>query len=379
MLRKIVRLVVPLVGLAIFAGAIYLLTQELRAHDPRDVIRHVRELPLPVVVLSLLLSLASYVAATGYDVLGARYALGRRLPYFRAARASFAANAIANSAGFGLLTGVSVRYRMYSTWGLAPIEIGKIIAFYTLSLWLGFFSLGGLLFTVETISIPSVLGIPIPSARPIGIAFLCLVAGYAVLAAVGRRNLRVGKHELALPGLGYLPAQIAVGVADWGLAGLSLYAIFAATTRIPYGEFMAVYVLALIGGVLSQVPGGLGVFETVFVLLLAPRMAAPQVLGALIVYRGVYFLVPLVLGVGVLAAQEIRAQRERLRKAGRALMGVLSVIAPRILAVGLFGGGVILLLSGATPAEMTRLRVLREFVPLPFIEVSHFLGSMWVF
>ena len=121
MLRKVVRYVGPVVGLGVFAGAVYLLFRELRTYDPRDILRHVASLPAPRILAALGCALASYAAVTVYDALGARYAVGKRLSFWKTARAAFASTSISNSAGFGLLTGGSVRYRMYSGWGLAPV------------------------------------------------------------------------------------------------------------------------------------------------------------------------------------------------------------------------------------------------------------------
>jgi len=61
--------------------------------------------------------------------------------------------------------------------------------------------------------------------------------------------------------------------------------------------------------------------------------------------------------------------------AGRVGRGWPAVV-PQLLAVSTFVGGVILLVSGATPAVSFRLAWLNAFLPLPIIEASHFLGSL---
>ena len=72
-----------------------------------------------------------------------------------------------------------------------------------------------------------------------------------------------------------------------------------------FGHFLEIYLLAQLAGLISQVPGGLGVFESVMLLMAPEAMSAPQLLGALVVYRGVYYLLPLVLATVALGIEEL--------------------------------------------------------------------------
>lgn len=45
-----------------------------------------------------------------------------------------------------MLSGGTVRYRLYSGWGLSALEIGKMIIFNGLTFILGFLSVGGAIF-----------------------------------------------------------------------------------------------------------------------------------------------------------------------------------------------------------------------------------------
>lgn len=53
-----------------------------------------------------------------------------------------------------------------------------------------------------------------------------------------------------------------------------------------------------------------------------------------------------------------------------------SAIAPRLAGMSALAGGFVLMLSATTPIEAQRRAVLEKFVPLPFVEASHFLSSI---
>jgi phosphatidylglycerol lysyltransferase len=111
-------------------------------------------------------------------------------------------------------------------------------------------------------------------------------------------------------------------------------------------------------------------------LALGPAARGPAIIGSLLVFRVVYYLLPLVMATGTLGAYEALQRREWFGQVGTAVGRWVSEIAPRVLAVASFIGGAILLLSGATPAAHRRLDVFQTFVPLPVLELSHFLGSL---
>jgi phosphatidylglycerol lysyltransferase len=256
------------------------------------------------------------------------------------------------------------------------VEIGKLLAFDSLTLWLGFLALGGVVFSLEPVVVPLALHLPLLSMRPVGIAFLAIVAAYLVLTLTVRRPLRVRSVELRLPAPGYVPLQVGVGLLDWLLASATLYVLLPSAAGISFPAFIGAYSLALLAGVVSQVPGGLGVFETVFLLLLTSRLPASVVLGSLLAYRGIYYLLPLGVAVTLLAVQELLRKGSMLHAAGRALQRWSSAVVPPLLALATLVGGAVLLLSGATAAVPARLAWLERVLPLPVLEMSHLLGSV---
>jgi len=375
MKSRAVKVLAPILGLAILTLALYVLYHELKTYHPRDIVREVKDLPAGRILLSLLFVAGSYLAATGYDTLSSLF-IRHHLPYRQTALASFIGTSFSNNMGFGPLTGGSIRLRLYSAWGLSAVEITKMVFFNTLTLWLGFLTLGGLFFTLEPLALPQTIHFPLLSVRAVGIAFLAVAGTYVFFVILHRRPLKIRSHELVPPPPRFLPVQLLISVLDWGCAGAALYILLPASSGLTFPAFFGLYLLALIAGIVSQVPGGLGVFETVFVLMLSPRLPAPTVIGILLAYRGLYYLLPLFSAVLLLAIQELLHKRAFLIRTATQIERWSSIVVPPLLAVASFAGGAVLLFSGATPAVGARISWLLRFVPFPVIEVSHLLGSM---
>ncbi|WP_054056651.1 bifunctional lysylphosphatidylglycerol flippase/synthetase MprF, partial [Pseudomonas asplenii] len=139
----------------------------------------------------------------------------------------------------------------------------------------------------------------------------------------------------------------------------------------PFGAFLLVYLLALAAGVLSHVPGGVGVFEAILLAAFTNELGAAPLAAALLLYRLIYVLLPLLLACLALLSTE--AQR---LIASRQSMRVASGLAAPILAVLVFLSGVALLFSGATPEIDTRLEGIDFLVPDRLIDASHFGASL---
>src|SRR6059058_211792 len=167
-LKRIAPFLKPLLILAIFAVALRVLHDTLAQYRYRDVIRYLNALPIDQILLAAALSLLVYLVMTGYDTLAFRY-IRHPLPYFKIALASFIGYAFNNNVGLSGLVGGSLRYRLYNAWRLSAVDIAKVIAFCTLTFWLGFVLLGGTLFIVAPPEIPTAVHLPFNSVRALGI------------------------------------------------------------------------------------------------------------------------------------------------------------------------------------------------------------------
>lgn len=375
MQRKWLRSLAPLLGLLLFAVALWELHHELQTFHYHDLVRHVHSIPVGQLALALLLTGLSYFTLTGYDALALR-SIHHPLAYGRIALASFVGYAFSHTIGVSWLTGGSVRYRLYSAWGLSALEVTQVIVFTILTFWLGFCTLGGVAFVLEPPAMPAWRLMPVASLRPIGVLFLSLVAGYLVWTTTRTQPLRIRGWTFSLPTTRLSLLQIGLGCVDWLLAGSVLYVLLPQQASLSFPGFLGIFLLAQILGMGSQVPGGLGVFESVILLLLPSSLPSPVVLGALFVYRGVYYLLPLGTAALLLGVHEASRQRAGVTRITRALRQWTTPLTPHVLACTTFLGGVILLVSGTVPAVPGHLRWLRTVLPLPAIEASHFVGSL---
>jgi phosphatidylglycerol lysyltransferase len=374
MKERLLAAVAPTIGLALFAATIAILHRELAAYHLQDVVGHLRAIPAVDLGTALLLTLAGYIALTGYDVLAFRW-IGRKLALGRIALASFIAFAFSHNVGLSFLGGSAVRYRMYSSWGISPADLGRAIAFNFTTLWLGFLALGAVLLTFDPVSLPGRWH-GIATARPLGIAFAGVTIAYWVLFVRRRRDLRVRSLAIEVPGPRLTLAQTLLSSLDWSLAGATFYVLLPDSANIDFPHFMGVFLIAQVAGLVSHVPAGLGVFEAVVVMLLAPWLPGDVVLGTALAYRCVYYLIPFAVAIVLFAGFEALLRWHLIARAGSQIGQWLPEIVPRFFCVGTLAAGVLLLLSGATPAEPARLALLDLVLPLPIVEISHFLGSV---
>ena len=365
----------PILGLSIFSLAVWIIHRELTHVELRDVLSHLDAIPRDRLVLAFCLTVLGYLTLTGYDVLACRYAQVR-LPYRRLALASFIGYVFSHNVGVSFLGGGAVRYRMLSVWGITPGDIARIIAFNVLTFWLGFLALAGVALTISPAHLPRALGLPGSSGALLGIGLLLVLAAYTSVTTMRATPFHVRGFDFRSPRWPMTGAQIVVSSVDWTLAAAVLYVLLPPTPDLSFVEFLAVYLLAQIAGLASHVPAGLGVFETMLVLMLAPVLPGPVVLASVLAYRIVYYLLPMGFAVGLFGVYEALQHRRILRRVHDALESWMPAVVPRAITASTVAAGMLLLLSGATPGMPGRLQTLSRVLPLPIIEVSHFAGSL---
>jgi phosphatidylglycerol lysyltransferase len=368
-----VSVLAAIAGLALFLAALEVLRIELRTVSWPELTRDIGAVPRAQLVLAVLLTIVNYGVLTGYDQVAFVY-IGKVLPRRTIALVSFLAYAISNNVGFAMLSGASVRYRFYTRLGVTPLELSRIVFSYSVTFWLGLFALGGLSLLVAPIPESSQL----PSrqfAALAGSVLIVIPVAYLVAAAIRRSPVQFWRVRFVLPSLGVALAQFVLSVTDWALAGAVLYVLLPPTS-LSFPAFMGAFLVAILLGMVSHVPGGLGVFEGMMVLLLRPYIDSAQLLPALVVFRAVYYLLPLTIALVIVTADELHQRRAPAARLYTRLGLIAEQVTPRLLAAFTFAAGALLLFSGATPAEHGRLTALGRVLPLGMIEASHFLSSV---
>ncbi len=308
MLKKLRLNFSSLFGLLLLVLSLWAIANELRQYNYRDILNSLAAIPKSRVSWAIWLTALGYLVMIGYDILGFNY-INRSLSWNKIAFTNFISSAFSNTIGFALLTGSAIRYRFYSTWGVSAVAIAQVIAFANFTFWLGMFAVAGLLFLINPLKIPTQLHLPFATVRPIGVIFLLLVAVYLLGSIFIKQPLIIREQEFRFPSFKISLAQIAISSFDWILAAAVLYALLPSNTPVSYLDFLGIYLLAMFAGVVSNVPGGLGVFETIILLILSSKVSAAAVLGSMLAYRGVYYFLPLLVAAGLLGIYEIKKNR----------------------------------------------------------------------
>jgi hypothetical protein len=291
-------------GFVVFCIAAYLLHRALSAYDPGEIVQSIFAIPLPRLALGALFVACSYFSLTLFDALAVRY-IRAKLPYRRIALASFTALSIGHTLGLAAASSGAIRYRFYSRWGIDAGDIAKIIVFCAMTAVLGLNTLLGLVLLMQADVAAKLLGFNRAVAFAFGAACLTFTALYVGLAAVLRRPLTIKRWKISMPPVKLALAQIFIGALNFCFVAAALYHLLPPTAGIGYFAVAAVYAIANFASIVSHVPGGLGVLEAVVIHL----MPEASVIGALVVFRVVYFLVPFTIGVVVFAAYELAQRR----------------------------------------------------------------------
>ncbi|WP_138934317.1 bifunctional lysylphosphatidylglycerol flippase/synthetase MprF [Roseovarius arcticus] len=317
----------------------------------------------------------SFTGIALYDALAVRSVARGRVPLRIAAMAGSAGYAVSGLLGVSYLTGTAVRYRVYSAFGLDLALITGIIAVS----WTGFLSglalVFGALLTFHPTGLSTVLPISPHVETAIGIAILIVLASYLIWLATGKRRLKAGGFRLALPNAIAGVTLTGAGVLDLTGAALTLYVLMPGdmAQNLPY--FFTIFFGAVGLGMLSHSPGGLGVFEATIIAGLGAA-GRSDVLAALLIYRLVYTILPFLVAVAGLSLTMGLARRNALTGRARVAWSAFRPLVPPLASGIALLAGVILLVSGNLPAEQSHLGVLRDILPLPFIEASHLIGSV---
>lgn len=361
----------PALNLLVFGAALWGVDHALRDYRPRDIAHALAQISPVALLLALATAAAGYLALVGYDRVALQM-IGHPIPYRILLVPSFVAFAVANTAPASVLSSVGMRYRMYKPLGLDGPQATAVAAIGALTYAVGLAAVFGVVLLVRPADVAPIGPV---AGRLVGAILLAAVATYIAVAVRRRRPVRLLGHALRPPAPSLVAAQLSVSCADWLLSSGALFILIASVGPVPYLSFLGTFLTAQMAALLLPIPGGLGVFEAA-VLLQAPGGASgAELLAALLAYRLVYYLFPLLAAGVLLAVHEGRRVRAGGATAGE-LIHRITGLAPKILAGVTFLAGALLLLTGAVPTDERRLAWLTELLPLPFVAASHFLGSI---
>ena len=365
-------LLISLPALALGAMVIWGIEKEAAQLDFQSLISALRATPTANCAAAVATTVLSYLALVGYDICGLRYARAHA-PLKTILLASFSGFAIGNAVGLGAFSGGVVRYRLYTAAGLSPGQIARTILFISIAFGIGLATISALGLLLHAGEVSRLLAMSPEPLRVIAAIILALAGGVLIFCATRRTPLRRGPIDIDVPGAPLVLVQILLAAIDVLAAAATLWVLLP-PLGISFFAFAAIYATALALGVLSHIPGGLGVFELAILYAVGGIAPLNAVAAALVIYRAIYFLVPLLLSTVLLASFELGRSLDT--ATGRRIGQAASQLAPVFLAAATFTVGATLVVSGAMPAFVERLQILHIAVPLWGVEISHLLTSV---
>ena len=295
--KRLFKKLVSYSGLFFFILAAVMLWWQLRDYSFSDIFHALIDIPPVNLIAACIACGLGYLALSLYDYLALRY-VGARVSWWKWMMAGMLGFAISNNAGNAVVSGGAIRYRLYTRWRISGGDILKMITFSGFTFFLGFSAIviAGYFLVPSHILDKSV-------GASVGINTLFIICTAAVLAYLAvtlffqKKNIKIGKIKFMVPTTRTALLQILLGATDSILAGMVLYFCLMPFVHIPFGTYIGLFVIAQATGVFSQVPGGIGVFESIFLLALPDTVDKADIFGALLAYRIIYYVLPLI-GVG---------------------------------------------------------------------------------
>lgn len=298
------------VALVFLVAVAALLLRQAQTINWEEVLGAIRDLPSAVVLAAIAVAACSHALYSSYDLLG-RHLTGHALGAGTVMGVTFISYAFNLNLG-SMVGGIGLRLRLYSRLGLKPQDIVRIVGISLLTNWTGYLLAAGVAFLFWPPDLPPDWKLDSGGLRVVGVICLAVVAGYVAFCAWAHgRSWTVRGHRIEPPGMRMALLQLLVSSINWSLVAGVIWVLLQG--RVAYPHVLAVLLTSAMATLIVRVPGGLGVLETVFVALLSYRVPQGQLLAVLLAYRGIYYLLPLLLATIAYAVTELRARRLRVR------------------------------------------------------------------
>jgi len=292
------------ISIAVIAAACYVLFHLLRGIDVDKVLEAIRQTEPRLIALAALFVAAGYFTLTFYDLFALR-TIGRNdVPYHIAALAAFTSYSIGHNVGASVFTGGAVRYRIYSAWGLDGIDVAKICFLAGLTFWLGNAAVLGMGIAYHPEAASSIDQLPPWLNRVLALVILAGLMVYVIWMSIKPRSVGRGTWTVELPGGPLTMLQIGIGIIDLGFCALAMYVLVPDEPNLGFVVVAVIFVSATLLGFASHSPGGLGVFDAAMLVGLW-QMDKEALLAGMLLFRLLYYIVPFMLSVIILAIREI--------------------------------------------------------------------------
>ncbi|MBR1824980.1 MAG: UPF0104 family protein [Alphaproteobacteria bacterium] len=291
--KRLFKKIVSWAGLFFFGVAAFMIYHQLSRYSLTDIKKAIIEMPNKNIAYACLASFFGYLALSSYDYLALKY-IKHKMAMWKWMFAGFLGFAVSNNAGHAIVSGGAVRYRLYTRWRVAATDIVKMVTFSGFTYLIACF----FLVIVGLLSSPHHVLSTLSSRYLNWTVMFISISGllfYLWGCIFYKKPIIIKEIEFEMPSVKLAFAQIFIGGADILMASLVLYFLMESYIDVPFFTFIGVFIIAQMLGIYSQVPGGLGVFEVVFTNLLPDDEDQAMLFAVLILYRLIYYLLPLIL------------------------------------------------------------------------------------
>jgi uncharacterized membrane protein YbhN (UPF0104 family) len=315
-MKRFLEFVWPLVGVAAVVAAIFLLHRQFQGEAVSSKLwADFRALPPHRIAFAVAATLAAYAALAWYDRIALLHLGIKHISWTFISLCSFTTYALAHNIGASVLSGAVVRYRAYTSKGLTPAEIAILVALCSLTFGLGVLLIGGLILICDPAQLhrlsgllPNVMTNP-TTARTLGVICLGIVGSYTIGSIFKLAPFRLGRFHVEYPRPAIALRQFLASSMELIGAAAIIYFALPAQGNPGFIAVLAVFLASFSAALASNAPGGLGVFELLFIKAM-PAMAPVKVLTALLVFRMLYLIIPLVFAIFVIIVFERRKLSE---------------------------------------------------------------------
>ena len=290
-MKKIVKILIAPIGIVIFVVAIMLLSHEIKNCSYQEILSALKSIPSIKIIIALALTLLYYLILGGYDVIAFKY-INVPLKFKNVVFTCFISNALGNNTGFSMLFGGSIRYRLYSLYNVSMLDVTKVLFFSSATIWFGLLIIGALVFTFYPVEFTDSKFF-FNSSLPLGIIFLTAVILYNLSSLFKSKPIKIfNKWTVTFPDIKITLWQMLLATADWVIASCTLFVLLP-TGEMSYITLLQIFLVAQMLGIVSQIPGGMGAFETAIFMMLPQATEKASVMGALLAYRAIFYFFPL--------------------------------------------------------------------------------------
>ena len=305
--KRLFKKIISYAGFFFFIIAAGMLWWQLRNYSLYDIAHAILDIPLKNLFFACIACLAGYFALALYDYLALQY-VGGRVTWWKWMLAGMLGFAISNNAGHAVVSGGAIRYRLYTRWRIKDVNY----------IWIHLFfgcicNCCNWIFLIPSAVFDNSTGASIGINTLFIGCLTALLVYFAMTVMFHKKSVQIGQIKFQIPSTSMAFTQTILGITDSVLAGLVLYFCMIPFVDISFTTFIGLFVIAQTTGVFSQVPGGIGVFESVFLMALPDSIDKANIFGALLAYRIIYYVLPLI-GVGSLFFIYERWLRSRMKR-----------------------------------------------------------------